>query len=140
MLKFTDTVSNNGPDNATGVQVTDKLSSSLIYVSDDSNGTYDPNTGIWNIGNFTYGTAPKTLNIIAKVNATGTIKNVAAKTAQTETDPNLENNAQETVLNVPKAVDINVNQYLWYSGTTYTYGNTPVFVVDVRNNGNRRRN
>ena len=134
-VKFTDTVSNNGPNNATGVQVTDKLPASLIYISDDSNGAYNYSTGIWNVGSLNYGTT-KSLNIIAKVNETGTIKNTASKTAENETDPNLNNDAQQTVLNVPTAVDINVNQYLWYSGTTYYYDNTPVFVVDVRNKGN----
>ena len=134
-VKFTDTVSNNGPNNATGVQVTDKLPTGLIYVSDDSNGAYNYSTGIWNVGNLNYGTT-KSLNIIAKVNETGTIKNTASKTAENETDPNLNNDAQQTVLNVPKAVDISVDQYSWYPTGTYTCDNTPVFVVDVRNEGN----
>ena len=86
-IKFTDTVSNNGPNNATGVQVTDKLPSGLIYVSDDSNGTYDPTTGIWTIGNFTDGTSPKTLNIIANVNATGTMKNIASRNSTDRNRP-----------------------------------------------------
>lgn len=134
-VKFTDTVSNNGPNNATGVQVTDKLPTGLIYVSDDSNGAYNYSTGIWNVGSLNYGTT-KSLNIIAKVNDTGTIKNTASKTAENETDPNLNNDAQQTVLNVPKAVDISVDQYSWYPTGTYNCDNTPVFVVDVRNEGN----
>ena len=134
-VKFTDTVSNNGPNNATRVQVTDKLPTGLIYVSDDSNGAYNYSTGIWNVGNLNYGTT-KSLNIIAKVNETGTIKNTASKTAENETDPNLNNDAQDTILKVPGAVDIYVNQYPWYPSSTYTCDNTPVFVVDVRNKGN----
>ncbi len=135
-VKFTTTVKNNGPDRANGVQITTKLPSNLIYVSDDSNGAYNPTTGVWNIGDIRSGSSyAKVLNIIARVNATGTIINLASKTAQTNTDSNLANNAQKVTINIPKATDIKVNNYLWYSGTSYCYSNTPVFVADVRNIG-----
>lgn len=135
-VKVTTKVTNNGPDTATGVQVTTKLPKGLIYVSDDSGGAYNPTTGIWNIGTFNYGDSPKLLNINTRVNATGTIKTQAAKTAQTNADSKLDNNSQKAVLTVPKAVDIRISHYLWYSAATYYYSNTPVFVVDVRNVGN----
>ena len=81
-VKYTTTVSNNGPNNATGVQVTTKTPNGLIYVSDDSNGAYNPTTGIWTIGNINEST-PKILNIIDQVATTGIVKNSATKTAQT---------------------------------------------------------
>jgi uncharacterized repeat protein (TIGR01451 family) len=133
-VKFTTTVSNNGPDNATGVQITNKLPAGLVYISDDSNGAYNPETGIWYIGDFNYGDSPKILNIITRVNATGTIKDIVNKTGQNEIDPNLDNNSQTTVLNIPKIVDVGVYQYAWYSSKyTYLPGETPVMVIDVRN-------
>ena len=47
---FTVTITNDGPDFATGVQVTDLLASGYLYTGDDSPGTYDPVTGLWNVG------------------------------------------------------------------------------------------
>ena len=45
-VTFTITVSNAGPDDATGVEVTDLLPSGLDYVSDTpSQGTYNPTGG-----------------------------------------------------------------------------------------------
>ncbi len=137
-VKYTTTVSNNGPSDATGVQVTTKLPKGLVYVSDDSNGAYNPTTGIWNIGTLSYGSAPKVLNIIDNVTTTGIVKNSAAETAQTNNDPDLSNNVQKTSINVPKSVDISVNQYLWFTPTSGAFdaSNVPAFTVDVRNVGN----
>ncbi|MCP4091256.1 MAG: DUF11 domain-containing protein, partial [Gammaproteobacteria bacterium] len=62
-LVFTITVTNDGPATATGVQVTDTLSTEFItYVSDDSGGNYVPATGIWTIGSIASG-ASVSLNI-----------------------------------------------------------------------------
>jgi uncharacterized repeat protein (TIGR01451 family) len=50
-ITFTVTVSNNGPDAATNVQVTDPLPSGLVFVSaTPSQGLYDPGTGRWTVG------------------------------------------------------------------------------------------
>src|SRR6202011_4465080 len=50
-VTFTITVTNNGPSNATGVQIPDLLRAGLAYVSaTPSQGTYTTGTGIWNIG------------------------------------------------------------------------------------------
>ena len=135
-VRFTTNVTNNGPDSANGVQITTKLPEGLIYVSDDSNGFYNSTTGIWDIGTINYGDTSKLLNIIAKVNTTGTANNLAAKTGQTNEDPKLDNNAQQTTIIIPKATDIEVTQYMWFPSSSYVYANTPVFVVDVRNVAN----
>ena len=48
---FTITVTNLGPDAATGVAVTDQLPDGLTYSADQpSRGTFDSGTGIWTIG------------------------------------------------------------------------------------------
>ena len=50
-VTYTITTTNNGPDNATGVQITDQLPTGLTYnTSNPTTGTYNPTTGIWNIG------------------------------------------------------------------------------------------
>ena len=64
---YTITVTNNGTEDATGVKVIDVLSTSVTYVSDDSGGTYDYTTGLWNVGSIPQGEA-KELNITVTVN------------------------------------------------------------------------
>ncbi|WP_040839558.1 DUF11 domain-containing protein [Thiothrix nivea] len=56
---YTLTVTNAGPDAATGVVVTDKLPDGLIFVSHDgaSPGVYDAETGEWNVGTVEVGAA-----------------------------------------------------------------------------------
>lgn len=47
---YTLTVRNAGTDPATDVQVIDQLPSGVTYISDDSSGAYDANTGVWAVG------------------------------------------------------------------------------------------
>src|SRR5262249_52580803 len=61
---FTITVTNNGPNNATGVVVNDFLPAGLTWVSDDSAGAYVPATGLWTVGALA-NAASATLNITA---------------------------------------------------------------------------
>src|SRR5262249_26016484 len=50
-VTFTITLTDNGPNNATGVSVTDLLPAGLTLVSAaPGQGTYDPATGLWNVG------------------------------------------------------------------------------------------
>ncbi len=83
-VTFTITVVNQGPSTATGVQVTDQLPNGFIYVS-HAGGTYNPATGIWNIGTLTPGQAVSLL-ITATVNETGDHLNLAEVTACNEDD------------------------------------------------------
>ena len=82
-VTFTIVVTNDGPDDATGVTVTDELPTGYTYVSDDAAGAYAGN--IWTIGDLAVG-ASVTLNITAMVNATGDYFNVAQVTTANETD------------------------------------------------------
>jgi uncharacterized repeat protein (TIGR01451 family) len=75
-VTFTITVSNGGPDTATGVKVKDLLPSGLSYVSDDGSGAYNSSTGIWNAGSIANG-GSATLHIIASVQPTGSYSNTA---------------------------------------------------------------
>jgi len=67
-IEFTITVTNDGPNDATGVQVTDLLPAGFDFISSTpTQGTYDDQTGIWNIGSFT-ANATATLTIRTRVN------------------------------------------------------------------------
>ncbi|QQZ27971.1 DUF11 domain-containing protein [Thiothrix subterranea] len=61
------TATNKGPDNATGVTVTDQLPGSLTYVSDDSAGNYVSATGLWTVGDLAKTNGSKVLKITATV-------------------------------------------------------------------------
>lgn len=59
------TVTNNSAQNATGIEVLEMLSTNVIHVSDDSNGAFNVNTGIWTVGSLNANTS-KTLKITVK--------------------------------------------------------------------------
>src|SRR6202011_5179379 len=66
-VDFTVTVTNNGPSDASGVQITDQLPAGLVYVSSTpSQGTYASGTGIWDIGALANG-GSATLTLTATV-------------------------------------------------------------------------
>lgn len=76
-VTITITAKNNGPNNATGITITDKLPTEL-YLDPDTDpntsyttteGTYNPITGIWTIPTLNNNTEA-TLTIIARVNTT----------------------------------------------------------------------
>ncbi len=88
-ISYTITLTNGGASNATGVEIKDQLPSTLQFVS--SNGTYNPNTGIWNVGTVPVGTV--SLVIQAKVLQAGTIINNAQVSKSDTTDPDSTPNA-----------------------------------------------
>ena len=80
-ITFQITVTNDGPNDATGVEVTDLLPSGYDFVLFSStSGTYDETTGLWNIGSIANGES-ETLLIDVLVNASGDYLNIAEVTA-----------------------------------------------------------
>ena len=75
ILTYTITVTNNGKDDAENVFLTDTLTSiselSIVGTPVTSAGTFDPTSGIWNIGRVYVGT-PATLLVQAEVLAPAT--------------------------------------------------------------------
>jgi uncharacterized repeat protein (TIGR01451 family) len=64
-LSYTLTVTNEGVDTATAVQVKDVLPNRMVYISDNSGGKYDASIGIWSVGTLAPG-AIDTLTITAQ--------------------------------------------------------------------------
>ncbi len=86
-MDFTIEVSNNGPDDATGVNVLDQLPSGYQFVSVlPSQGTYDSSTGIWDVGTI-INTNTATLVISAAPLVSGNYQNTAEITSSNEYDP-----------------------------------------------------
>jgi uncharacterized repeat protein (TIGR01451 family) len=98
---YTLTLTNNGPHDTTGVEVTDLLPAGLTYQSYSSAfGTYSSGSGEWNIGVLAKLTSA-TLKITATVNAgTGgsNITNTATVTATDIADTNAANDSSSFVI------------------------------------------
>ena len=111
VIIYTITVDNSGPNDATGVVVTDLLPAGVSYVSDDSGGAYDSVTGAWTVGNL-LNAASATLNITASVNpaTAGTTITNTATAAATESDPNSLNDSGSVaiVVNTPPVANPDV--------------------------------
>ncbi|OYT16433.1 MAG: hypothetical protein B7C24_07880, partial [Bacteroidetes bacterium 4572_77] len=128
---FTLEVSNNGPDNATGVVLTDILPTGYTYVSDDGAGDYVSATGIWTIGALVNG-ASVSLNISCSVLNSGTYTNTATVTGN-EADPDGTNN-MDSVTPVP-FLDADLAIVKTVDNATPNVGGNVVFTLSVTNNG-----
>jgi LPXTG-site transpeptidase (sortase) family protein len=131
-VTFTITAHNNGPNNATGLQVTDILPPGrLVFVSAAPLGAYDSGTGVWNIVTLANG-ATTTLTIVATVNTTAPVTNTATKTSEDQTDPVPANNSA-SVLITPVSADIAITKTV--DNSTPTLNTNVTFTVTAHNNG-----
>ena len=128
-IKWTITISNKGPNDATGVTVKDILPEGLIYVSSSEEGRFNGN--IWNVGNLISGEV-KSLDIICYVNKTGHFVNVAIASGN-EDDSNETNNQDSQEINVKPAADLSITKES--SKINYDVGDMVDFVVTIKNNG-----
>ncbi|MEP3478867.1 MAG: SdrD B-like domain-containing protein [Fuerstiella sp.] len=115
-LTYLVTASNNGPSNASGVNIEDAFLTSLptgftIDSATGSNGsTFNSTTGIWTIGDIDAG-ASETLTVVLTVaaNATpGTVVNTASVNSVNETESDLTNNVDNENTTIQSNVDIQV--------------------------------
>jgi uncharacterized repeat protein (TIGR01451 family) len=103
VITFTVTLTDNGPNTATGVTVSDPLPAGLTFVSDTASaGSYNPTTGVWNVGAVTT-TTPQTLLISARVVSPDAQTNTATITSSDQLDPNPTNNTASAVETPQKA-------------------------------------
>ncbi len=118
---FTISVVNQGPDDATGVEVTDTLPAGLTYVSDNAGGAYDSTTGVWTIGDLAVG-ASVSMEFNVTVDDIGVFTNVAEVTAANETDIDSVpgdgegddwDDAVVTAISVVRASST-IGDYVWY--------------------------
>ena len=131
MVVWTLNITNYGPNNATGVTVNDVLPEGLIWFDDDTDGAYDPETGILYIGDLEVGQTV-VYNIITIVNKTGELVNKVNITSN-EYDYNVTNNYDEESINVLPACDLEVIKTV--DNPNPNYRDLIVWNIVVRNNG-----
>jgi uncharacterized repeat protein (TIGR01451 family) len=132
-VTFTVTVTNNGPNNASGVAISDALPSGVSFVSaTPSQGTYNSGTGLWTVGALANG-ASATLDITATVLTQGGITNTATKSAGDQFDPNTGNNAGSASLNALPSADLQVTKTV--DNATPNLGTNVTYTVTVTNAG-----
>ncbi|MDF0717602.1 gliding motility-associated C-terminal domain-containing protein [Muricauda sp. 334s03] len=139
-VRFNLTITNDGPSDATGVEVTDLLPSGYSYVTDNGGGDYNELTGIWNVGSLASGNSIS-LEILAKVNASGNYDNVAEITGhdQMDIDSTPNNNVpgeddQDSVSIMPEPlVDVSVTKTV--DELIPEVGEEVVFTITVQNDG-----
>lgn len=129
LVKWTLRVTNNGPDEATGVVVCDLLSKDLIYLS--STGNYDVRSGLWNIGTLERGKSVS-IDIVTLVNKTGKIANGASVSGK-EYDWNLSNNYDNKSIAVDVCADLAIKKLV--NDTNPKFNSLVEWTLRVTNNG-----
>ena len=134
---WTVVVTNNGPDVAVNVVVTEKLPSGLIYDSDDTDGRYNMSSGVWKAGDLVKG-ANATLNIVTIVDTTNDTVVNFVNTSSDVYDPNPDNNNATNSSTVPPEADLEAvitNNFEDDPDSVCHYGDTIVWTVTVVNHG-----
>jgi uncharacterized repeat protein (TIGR01451 family) len=131
-VTWTIIVINHGPDDAVNAVARDLLPSGVVYVSDDSQGAFDHNTGIWNIGDLANG-ASVTLNIVTNISITNArITNPVNVTSDTY-DPNKTNNYDNNTIVVAPEADLEIVKLV--SQATSRANDIVTWTLIVKNNG-----
>lgn len=143
-LVYTVSAFNNGPSNATGVEITDAFLTSLpdgftlVSGVGTSGTTFNATTGVWTVGDL----APldsRLLTLTLTVDATaasGTVTNTVVVTDVNETDSDLTNNTASEDTIIARSVDIAVEKS--DNADTIIAGSGPgnlVYTVTASNSG-----
>lgn len=95
-VTYTLTLTNNGPGVATGVKAFDQLPSGVAFVKAQGDGSYDPDSGVWDLSGLTLAKGDvKTLTVTVAITGEGAgtlITNVAKITHQDQVGDDPTNN------------------------------------------------
>ena len=140
IVTFDITVTNDGPDGATNISLTDFLPTGLTATAVNgtvSQGSYDPATGIFTIGTLASGaTATLTLEGVVDAGEGGnTITNVTSAAAGDQVDPSIVGDDLEESVVVNDAADLVTVKTLASGNSTPEEGDAITFQIEVTNNG-----
>ena len=109
IITYTVNLTNKGPNNATGVSVSDALPVGLSFVSAaPAQGTYSSVTGIWSVGALNIG-ASASLLLRARVDSSNASTNTATIAAADQFDPNQANNTASAT-ETPQQADLKITK------------------------------
>ena len=123
-------VTNNGPNKATGVNLSDLIPEGLIVLNCDYE-NYDPKTGMLNISSLDINES-KVITITTFVNKTGTFINNANVSGK-EYDPNMNNNYDSAGIHVNSSADVAIEKFV--NNTNPNYGDLVEWTLRVFNFG-----
>ena len=140
VVTFQIEVTNNGPDGATSVDLTDLLPAGLTPTVNNgtvSQGTYDPATGLFAIGNIASGgSAVLILEGTVDVGQGGnTITNITTAAAGDQVDPSTVGDDLVESVVVNDAADLVTVKTLISGDATPAEGDTITYQIEVTNNG-----
>lgn len=124
-------VTNNGPDDATAVVVTDELPECATYVSDDCGGEAGP-PFLWELGDLASDTSASCNVTVDASTCEGEQTNTATAAAE-QTDPNPDDNSAEATFDIGEGgqgADLSATQ----NATVHEDG-TVDFAIEVANEG-----
>ena len=139
-VTFTITVRNDGPSDATGVEITDPVVIGLDYVSDaPSQGGFVSSTGVWTVGALASG-ASATLQLTTRVTQIHTLTNTAEVTASDQPDPDSSPANGDPNEDDQASVNVNGTQIdLMLSKSAHPdavgVGSTTTFTLAITNSG-----
>ncbi|MCO8124080.1 DUF11 domain-containing protein [Stieleria sp. TO1_6] len=130
-INYTVQLTNNGPADATNVQVTDQLPAGVQFLSSSAGNNYNASTGIWNVGTLTAGQNNQaTLVITGRVTTVGSKNNVATITRSDQTDQ-IDSNNSASVNLTPQQIDLEVSKSI--DNVLPNVGDTVTFTVVAAN-------
>ncbi len=134
VVTFTVTVANAGPANATGVRITDPIGPGVAFVGAVAppGTTYDPATGVWNVGNVPAGGSVQ-LQLSVQVTSVDPYTNVATLTAVNEPDINPNNDQGRATITPVRDADVGMAKAV--NDPTPAVGETITFSVTASNLG-----
>ncbi|GEM_PF-1644686 len=138
-VSYTLTLFNDGPSGASSVTISDTLDVNLTYVSSTGDGTYDTGTHLWSPPTVASGDSA-IINILAIVDATGTITNKTEIFASGLNDPdstpnnsNASEDDQSSVTITGVEANLSINKIV--DNATPNVGDTVTFTLTIANAG-----
>ena len=135
-VTYTITVTNQGPDAADAVIVTDPLDARLSFVSADQGGTESAGVVTWDLGQLSNG-ASRVLTVIATVESDHTLLVNTATVTSSTPDPNLANDQASATIDPidPSAVDTDLSVKKTVDSTHPSAGDTLTYAIVAHNGG-----
>jgi len=133
VIEYVITVVNAGPSNATGVVVNEKLPDGVVFISDDSSGAYNRNTGVWTVGSIN-ANETRTLTIKVLTDKVGQITN-NVDVVSNEDNTNKSGSKTNVTIDVQPVPKVDLEVIITSNTTKTDLGDLVEFTITVVNRG-----